>query len=72
LILITVAAPVGWGRKAFGMSAASFGMADMGGSGTGTEQVGWTRAGKKLCFYRWGRRALAVRAPLSAEGVIET
>ena len=34
LILITVAAPVGWG-EAVEMSAASFGMADMGGSGTG-------------------------------------
>ena len=66
LILITVAAPVGWG-KAVGMSAASFEMADMGGSGTGN-----ARAGKRLCFYRCGLRALAVRAPAAAEGVIGT
>ena len=36
LILITVAAPVGWGRLV-GMSAASFGMADIGGLRDGME-----------------------------------
>ena len=60
--LITVAAPVGWGRSV-GMSAASFEMADMGGSGTG-----WTReVGKKLCFHRYRVSARAVRAPVAVE-----
>ena len=59
LILITVAAPVGWGRS-IGMSAASVGMADMGGSGTANAR----RRGKNcasidtggalgLCARRW-------------------
>ena len=36
LILITVAAPAGWGRLV-GMSAASVGMADIGGLRDGTD-----------------------------------
>ena len=59
LILITVAAPVGWG-EAVEMSAASFWMADMGGSG---ERTG---GGKKLALLqigaaRFGRARASVR-----------
>ena len=66
LELITVAAPVGW-ERAVGMSAASVGMADMGGSGTGR-----TRGLlKKLCFHRYRLSARAVRALVAVEMVIE-
>ena len=64
LLLITVAAPVGWGEFV-GMSAASLGMADMRGSGTGGRGLG-----KNLLVYIQGPRVLAVRAPVSAEGLL--
>ena len=67
LISITVAAPVGWGRLV-GMSAASFRMADTGGSGTG--RIRGQR--EKLCFHKYGLCARAVRAPVSVEGFIGT
>ena len=62
--LITVAAPVGWGKEG-GMSAASFGMADMGRLRDADGKAGETGAEKIVLLQmhaaRFGRAGIGVR-----------